>query len=375
MNRSQSFLLICIALSGLAALLIVLPFVEYVLSAVVLAYVLSPLHRRLVPHLGRQASPLLLIVATVLTAFLPFYYIATALTRDLQNLARGRTGLEIDNVEATLFEQFGLVIDIEQQLMTGARQLLDVLSSGATGFVAFALRTSLGLALLFFLLYYGLKDGPKFVAWMQTNSPLPRDVTDNLFEKIEQTTWGVVIGHISVAFLQGLLGGVALWAAGIPSVAFWTFVMIVLALLPLIGAFLVWGPAALYLAVIGDPVSATFLALYGILVVSMVDNFARPLVIDKRAHLNPGLILVGVFGGVYVLGFVGLFVGPIVLGIFVAMVVTFVEDYDTLAIGEPAIETASASTSVARSATDAESTTTPTEHGGRPEGADDEGEE
>jgi len=323
-----------------------------------------------VPHLGEQVSPLVLIVATVLAAFLPFYYIASALTRDLQNLARGRTGLEIDSVEATLFEQFGLVIDIEQQLMIGARQLLDVFSSGATGFVAFALRTSLGVALLFFLLYYGLKDGPKFVAWARTNSPLPHGVTDYLFDKIEQTTWGVVIGHIFVAFLQGLLGGVALWAAGIPSVVFWTFVMIVLALLPLIGAFLVWGPAALYLAVIGDPVSATFLVLYGILVVSTVDNFARPLVIDKRAHLNPGLILVGVFGGVYVLGFVGLFVGPIVLGIFAAMVVTFVEEYDTLAVGEPAIETASASGSVATTTAGAESPESSTEYGDSPENVD-----
>ncbi len=373
MNRAQSFLLVCIGISGLAVLLIVLPFVEYVLSAVVLAYVLYPIHQRLVPHLGEQVSPLLLIVATILAAFLPFYFIATALTRDLQNLARGRTGLEIESVETTLFEQFGLVIDIEQQLMIAARQLLDLFSSGATGLVAFALRTSLGVALLFFLLYYSLKDGPKFVAWARTNSPLPRDVTDHLFDRIEQTTWGVVIGHIFVAFLQGLLGGVGLWIAGIPSIAFWTFVMIVLALLPLIGALLVWAPAALYLAIIGDPVSATFLALYGILVVSTVDNFARPLVIDKRAHLNPGLILVGVFGGVYVLGFVGLFVGPIVLGIFVAMVVTFVEEYDTLAVGEPAIETASASKSVATRTSGAESPESSSEHGDTSGDVDDAG--
>jgi len=342
MNRSQSFLLVCIAISALAAFIVVLPFIEYVLSALVIAYVLYPLHLRLVPHVGERISPILLIAGTVIAAFLPFYYIVTALVRDLQNLARGRTGLEIEEVEATLFDQFGLIVDIESLLMTGARELLEVLSSSATGFVALALRTSLGLALLLFLIYYGLKDGPEFVSWIKENSPLPRTVTDNLFGQIEQTTRGVVIGHIFVAILQGLLGGIGLWLAGLPNVVFWTFVMIVLAFLPLIGAFMVWGPAVIYLVIIGDPVSATFLGLYGVLVVSMVDNYARPIVIDKRARLNPGLILVGVFGGVYVLGFVGLFVGPIVLGIFVAMVVTFVDDYDELTVGEPAIDVAAA---------------------------------
>ena len=342
MNRSQSFLLVCIAISALAAFIVALPFIEYVLSALVIAYVLYPLHRRLIPHTGERISPILLITGTVIAAFLPFYYIITALTRDLQNLARGRTGLEIDEVEATLFDQFGLVVDIESLLMTGARELLEVLSSSATGFVALALRTSLGLALLLFLIYYCLKDGPEFVAWVRENSPLPRQVTNNLFGQIEQTTRGVVIGHIFVAFVQGILGGVGLWIAGLPSVGFWTFAMIVLAFLPLIGAFMIWGPAVIYLVIVGDPVSATFLGLYGVLVVSMVDNYARPIVIDKRARLNPGLILVGVFGGVYVLGFVGLFVGPIILGIFVAMVVTFVDDYDKLAVGEPAIDAAAA---------------------------------
>lgn len=345
MNRSQSFLLVCIAVSGLAALIVVLPFIEYVLSALVLAYVLYPVHSRLVPHVGPQISPLILISGTVVAMVVPFYYIAGALVRDLRALARGRTGLEIESVEAALFERFGLVVDLEDQLMVAARQLLDVLTSSATGFVAFAFRATLGFALMVFLLYYVLKDGPEFIIWVKTNSPLPNDVTANLFDQIERTTWGVVAGHISVAILQGLLGGIGLWVAGIPDVIFWTFVMVVLALLPLIGAFMVWGPAAAYLVIVGDPLSGTFLALYGVLVVGTIDNYARPILIDRRAHLNPGFILVGVVGGVYVLGFVGLFVGPVILGVFVAMVVTFVEEYDRLAVGKPAIEAAGAESS------------------------------
>ena len=96
----------------------------------------------------------------------------------------------------------------------------------------------------------------------------------------------------------------------------------------LIGAFAVWGAASAYLVAIGDTANGLLLASYGLLVVSSVDNFVRPIVIDRRANLNPGLILLGVFGGVYVLGFVGLFVGPVVLGVLTATVKTYVEGYE-----------------------------------------------
>ncbi|MEM4781276.1 MAG: AI-2E family transporter, partial [Halalkalicoccus sp.] len=130
--------------------------------------------------------------------------------------------------------------------------------------------------------------------------------------------------------IEGAIAGLGLFATGIPNAAFWTFVMIVLALLPLIGAFMVWAPAAGYLFVIGEAGSATLLFAYGIVVVSMIDNYARPILIDREAQLNPGVILVGVFGGVYALGFVGLFVGPIALGVLAAALVTFAEEYDRL---------------------------------------------
>ena len=153
---------------------------------------------------------------------------------------------------------------------------------------------------------------------------------DRLFERIDRTIWDVVIGHISVALIQSPIAGAGLYVAGIPNVVFRTFVMAVLALLPLIGAFLVWGPAAVYLVLIGDVTTGVLLAVYGIAVVSMVDNYARPIVIDQRATLNPGVILVGVFGGVYTIGFTGLFVGPIVLGVFAATLQTFKREYDRL---------------------------------------------
>lgn len=330
MNRSQAFLLLCIGLSAAVSLLVIRPFLQYVLGAIIAAYVLHPVHRRFIPHLGRLLSPIVLILGSLVVVILPLLYIVRAFIADLQQLARGETDLQIERIEATVLEYTGEEVDVAEQFRLFVGNLFEVLFGSAADIATAGLKLSLGLVLVLFLVYYLLKDGARFVAWSRTVIPLPSEVTDRLFERIDRTIWGVVIGHISVALIQSLIAGAGLYVAGIPNVVFWTFVMAVLALLPLIGAFLVWGPAAVYLALIGDVTTGVLLAVYGIAVVSMVDNYARPIVIDQRAQLNPGVILVGVFGGVYTIGFTGLFVGPIVLGVFAATLQTFKREYDRL---------------------------------------------
>lgn len=341
MNRGQSFLLLLIGVVALLTLFIVLPFVEYVIAAALLAYVLypihvrlerriEPVHRRINGAVASTMSALVLILASLVAVIVPLAYITRVFVEDLVALAEGDTGLDVITIEARIAELTGEEVDIETWLATVGDVLVDTLFGGVSGIVSSVLQASLGLALVLFLLYYTLLEGPEFVAWLRSIVPLPSTVTDGLFEKIDATTWGVVIGHISVALLQAVVAGVGLWIAGIPNVVFWTFVMAVLALLPLIGAFLVWGPAAAYLVVIDQTTAGILLAVYGVVVVSMVDNYARPIVIDKQAHLNPGIILLGVFGGVYSIGFTGLFVGPIVIGVLAATMETFREDYDAI---------------------------------------------
>ena len=341
MNRGQSFLLLLIGSVTLLTLFIVLPFVEYVIAAVILAYVLFPLHvrleawieslhRRLNGGTASMLSALSLILTSIVAVVVPLTYIALVFVEDLVAIAEGDTGLDVAAIEARIAALTGEEADVATWLTTAGEVLIETLFGGVSGIVTGALQASLGLALTLFVLYYTLLEGPEFVAWLRSIVPLPADVTDDLFAKVDATTWGVVIGHISVALLQAVIAGIGLWIAGIPNVVFWTFVMAILALLPLIGAFLVWGPAAAYLVVVDQVTAGVLLAIYGVAVVSMVDNYARPIVIDKQAHLNPGIILVGVFGGVYSIGFTGLFVGPIVIGVLAATLETFREDYDAI---------------------------------------------
>jgi len=81
--------------------------------------------------------------------------------------------------------------------------------------------------------------------------------------------------------------------------------------------------------------------VYGLIVVSLTDNYARPLLIDREAHLNPAVVLIGVFGGTYALGFTGLFLGPLVFAVLVATVTAFDEEYDSLADARAGLDSGS----------------------------------
>lgn len=330
MNRSQTFLLFLLGVFSLLVVFVVLPFLEYVIVAVLLAYVLFPAHQRLEARIGSIPSAVGLITVSLIVLIVPILYVIAVFVTDLRALARGESDLEVATIEAQIVDVTGLDVDVRELLTTTAEGLFEVLFGGVGGVITGAMKAGIGIALMVFLLYYLLLEGDAFVAWCRDLVPFPDPVTDELVAKIDATTWGVIIGHISVAIVQALLAGFGLWATGVPDPVFWTFIMAVLALLPLIGAFLVWGPAAVYLVAIGQTTAGVLLAAYGLTVVSLFDNYARPLIIDRQAHLNPGILLVGVVGGIYAIGFTGVFIGPIIIAVLAATLETYRTEFDSL---------------------------------------------
>ncbi|MEF8813036.1 MAG: AI-2E family transporter [Halovenus sp.] len=330
MNKEQGFLVVLLALSLGASALLLMPFLQYVLGAVIVAYMLYPVNERLVTRLGSQLAPAALISAAVVAVFVPLAYISWVLVTELRSLSQGETGIETEAIETTIAETTGQEVEVAELSRTAGSELLGILFGDVTAAASVGVRFSFGIALLLFLLYYLLRDGDRFVAWLIDVAPMRNAVCSRLFDRIDKTTHGVIVSHLLVAVVQGVVGGVGLFLAGIPKPVFFTFTMIMFALLPLVGAFVVWGPAAAYLFAIGQTEWGIFLFVYGIFVVSLIDNYLRPIVIDREAHLNPGVILIGVFGGIYAIGVTGLFIGPIIFAVAATTVTAFNEEYDAL---------------------------------------------
>lgn len=325
-DKDMKFLLVVLTIISLLTLLIILPVLEYVLLSIILAYILFPLHVRFRKYVGSMVSAISLILAALVAIIVPIGYVLYVFVQDLVAIAEGDTSIEVDVIEARVEEVTGTEVNLVELSTDVAESFVDILFGGVTGILSTAMQFFIGVALVLFLVFYILREGEAFVSWLRELSPLPQNETDHLFRKVNQTMWGSVIGHTFAAIVQAIVAGLGLYIAGISSVAFWTVVMAILAFLPIIGAFLIWAPASVYLVfVTGDTVAGVFLFVYGLAIVSLIDYYVRPLVIDREARLNPGVILIGVFGGIFTFGFVGLFVGPIVIGVLAATLQTINE--------------------------------------------------
>jgi predicted PurR-regulated permease PerM len=128
-----------------------------------------------------------------------------------------------------------------------------------------------------------------------------------------------VYGVLVIAVIQGILGGLAFWALGLPSPLLWGVVMIFLSMIPMAGSFVVWVPAAGYLGLSGHWGKALILAVWGTFVIGTVDNFLRPKLVGERTKLHELFIFFSVLGGLQVFGVIGLVLGPVIVAVTIAL--------------------------------------------------------
>jgi len=318
---------------------IVTPLWQPLAWALLLGSLLAPFNLRLASRLGgrpRLASAITLLL-TVLLFILPVVAIAGAVAAQAAQLLRklepqmqdiGQQGLSIDLANLPWLAKPLAWIDanttislaqLQAWLLEGSKRLLESLMSSGGTFVMGALGTFVSFILMLFVLFFVLRDGPAMARKVVRMLPIEGRRRVRLWEHLTEVTRAVFLGIGLTAIVQGMLVGVGFWIAGRPSPLVFSVVAALGALIPMVGAGLVWVPGALFLAAQGDYGYAIFLVAWGAIVVGLVDNFLRPMLISGRADVPTLAVFVGVMGGLAAFGFIGLFVGPIVLGLLVAL--------------------------------------------------------
>lgn len=207
---------------------------------------------------------------------------------------------------------------IAENLAQGSRYLIQRLSSMAGDLLLGLAQLGMIVLTTFFL----FRDGEALVAWIRRTLPLSIERQTVVFRRFDEVVFGTIYGNALIAVIEGVLGGVAFWAVGLPSPVLWGTVMGVLAFLPLVGASLVWIPGAIYLFFQTAYVKMTVLILVGI-AIALIDYVVRTVVIGSKSKLHTLLVFLSVFGGLTVFGLVGLVIGPLVVAIGIALLDTY----------------------------------------------------
>jgi predicted PurR-regulated permease PerM len=197
----------------------------------------------------------------------------------------------------------------------GASILSKVLTS-LQGLGGWLFSSVVTLVTLFFLFRGGAELLRDSKAW----APLPPQVMDDLFEETRKLMFANVYGVLAVAFAQGTLTGLGFWFSGVPSPVLWGSVAGLLSILPFVGAGLVWIPAVIYLFATGANTAAVALLVYSLVITSNADNVIRPIVLSESAQMNTAVMFFALLGGIQAFGLVGLFAGPLVFSLAIAVV-------------------------------------------------------
>ncbi|UPT89209.1 AI-2E family transporter [Bradyrhizobium barranii subsp. apii] len=176
------------------------------------------------------------------------------------------------------------------------------------------------LLLTFYFLFYLLRDREQITEAAQLHLPLSEPEFSQLTRRVIDTIFATVFGTVAVAALQGGLGGLMFWWLGLPAPVFWGVLMAFLAIVPFLGAFVIWAPAAVFLALSGAYTSAIVLTIWGTLVVGLVDNVVYPILVGNKLRMHTVLSFIAVVGGLVLLGAPGVVLGPLLLAVTLTLV-------------------------------------------------------
>ncbi len=188
-------------------------------------------------------------------------------------------------------------------------------TNSAGAFIKGSLYQLVGFILTIYMLFFFLRDRHAIKQGLSKLLPLSDREAVDLFTHIDDTIHATVYGTLGISLAQGFLGGLMFWWLGLPAPLLWGLVMALLAFIPMLGAFIIWGPAALFLLVEGNWQQAIILMLWGVLVVGTVDNLLRPMLMANRLKLHTLLMFVSLVGGLLAFGSSGIILGPVVLAI------------------------------------------------------------
>jgi predicted PurR-regulated permease PerM len=300
------------------------PFLKIIILAVALAVVFYPIHRwflRRVTKGNTWLASLCTIITFLIIICVPLTIIGSSVlhqTRDIYfSITRGaQTSMLLERLNESIAQYFPWT---DFQIQDKAIALAGALTTRLGDIVGYAFGAIFSAFLMILAMFYFLKDGPRWHRAIIHGSPLSNENTEKIVGKLELAISGVIKGYLLIALLQGVLLGLGLWVFGIPNPALWGVFAGIASLIPTIGTALVSVPAVVFLFATGDTGAAIGLAIWGSILVGMIDNLLSPVVVGRKIDIHPMLILFAVLGGIALMGPIGILIGPLVISFIYAL--------------------------------------------------------
>ncbi len=309
---------------------IISPFKIALLTSIVLAIALYPIYLALVKKIkNKNSSAMILIFSLIFLVLLPLIFFANAMFQETINLYNAASGMDLSEQSNQLQKLTHLDINYERyfkETVLGLSQSFITSSSKITGYILGGL---LNIFVIFFCLFFFLRDGKNLIKKFRSIIPFENRIKKRFESDVVSSVRGLFLGLLIIALIEGVLAFIGFYLFNIPTPLVWSFLVIVLAMVPLLGPTLIYVPASIYLLISGFTTDAILLLIYSIVTLGYTDNILRHQIMSKTSKINQVALLVGVFGGIKLVGIPGIIIGPLALSIILAVYKLYEEEYAT----------------------------------------------
>lgn len=307
--------------------------------AVVLAIVFNPVQKKWLEVVKRKnIASFLTLLSILIIIFVPLWIVGGLVIEESFQFYNRISSVDVSSTQTSLlnetvavlgyFERFG----IEQEVIKGkltsfAQTASQWLAKEAVRFGQATFGVIVSFLLMLYLLFFLLRDGPSIGKKIMLVLPLGDIREEALFKNFAVITRSIFKGTLVIAVIQGAIGGVLFWIAGIDSALLWAVIMMFLSIIPVIGPALIWLPAGIVLLLTGALWQGALVLAGGIIIISVIDNILRPILVGRDTKIPDAIVLISTLGGLTLFGITGFIIGPIIAGFFLSMWKIFEVDY------------------------------------------------
>jgi predicted PurR-regulated permease PerM len=317
---------VLVAILALLLLYLLRPVLISIVGGLILAYIFSPLFSWITTYVRNTTFAALLVsLGIILVIALPLWFVIPLMAQQVFGIY-------------VFFQNANLQAAVASLFPTASEQFIAQVTLSVNGFIAeIVTRTSTSLGsyledlptiflhmfIVFFVFFFALRDGHALRSFVGALSPFSKTHEKVLVQQFKDITDSVVYGQIIVGLVQGGLAGIGFLLFGVENVLVLTVLATFLAVLPIVGPFIIWIPIGIYMLVQGQVTQGALYILYNFVVVSLVDNILRTYLIARKVDISPAIVLVAMVGGFFVFGLVGFLLGPLIASYFL----TFLKSY------------------------------------------------
>jgi len=331
-GQKQLIQIALVALLLIGCVAVLMPFTGTLLFAIVICVTTVPMRNRIVKLCGGRSSlaAVLMSITLLLLLVAPMALLSGSLADGVELAMRFlkpfvEDGLPADApawltklpvIGSDVGDYWHKLVESREEMNKLLRQFFDPTRRLALATVSLFAQGLLQLLLVIFFVFFIFRDAHIYADALRTASrKLGGELGERMLKLAQGTVTGVMVGIVGTAAAQALVAMIGFIIAGVPGVIMLTFATFFFSTVPVIGPTLIWAGAAAWLYNGGETGWSIFMVLWGMLCISSVDNFVKPILISRTSSLPLLLIVVGVFGGVLVFGFIGLFLGPTLLAL------------------------------------------------------------